>query len=84
MGQLCGLLKLRCRHFCGKLVDRHFANTSSFLFCYLWELSDIGAAYGTAKAGQGIMAMGIRSPELLMKNIIPVVMAGVLGIYGLM
>jgi V-type H+-transporting ATPase 16kDa proteolipid subunit len=27
--------------------------------------------------------MGIRSPELLMKNIIPVVMAGVLGIYGL-
>ena len=29
------------------------------------------------------MAMGIRTPELLMKNIIPVVMAGVLGIYGL-
>jgi len=29
------------------------------------------------------MAMGIRSPHLLMKNIIPVVMAGVLGIYGL-
>ena len=44
---------------------------------------DIGGAYGTAKAGQGLMAMGIRSPELLMKNIIPVVMAGVLGIYGL-
>lgn len=46
-------------------------------------LANIGGAYGTAKAGQGIMAMGIRSPELLMKNIIPVVMAGVLGIYGL-
>jgi len=45
--------------------------------------ANIGGAYGTAKAGQGIMAMGIRSPELLMKNIIPVVMAGVLGIYGL-
>lgn len=44
----------------------------------------MGGAYGTAKAGQGIMAMGIRSPELIMKNIIPVVMAGVLGIYGLM
>jgi V-type H+-transporting ATPase 16kDa proteolipid subunit len=29
------------------------------------------------------MNMGIRSPELLMKNIIPVVMAGVLGIYGM-
>eukprot|EP00980_Cylindrotheca_fusiformis_P011820 scaffold2816_cov121-Cylindrotheca_fusiformis.AAC.36 len=45
--------------------------------------ANIGGAYGTARAGQGIMAMGIRSPELLMKNIIPVVMAGVLGIYGL-
>ena len=47
------------------------------------SFSDIGGAYGTAKAGSGIMAMGIRSPQLLMKNIIPVVMAGVLGIYGL-
>mmetsp|Transcript_14283 Transcript_14283/g.20944 ORF Transcript_14283/g.20944 Transcript_14283/m.20944 type:complete len:200 (-) Transcript_14283:168-767(-) len=45
--------------------------------------ANIGGAYGTAKAGRGILAMGIRSPELLMKNIIPVVMAGVLGIYGL-
>jgi V-type H+-transporting ATPase proteolipid subunit len=44
---------------------------------------DLGGAYGTAKAGQGLMAMGVRSPELLMKNIIPIVMAGVLGIYGL-
>jgi V-type H+-transporting ATPase proteolipid subunit len=46
-------------------------------------LLDFGGAYGTAKAGLGIMSMGIRSPELLMRNIIPVVMAGVLGIYGL-
>mmetsp|Transcript_17517 Transcript_17517/g.20276 ORF Transcript_17517/g.20276 Transcript_17517/m.20276 type:complete len:81 (-) Transcript_17517:3-245(-) len=43
--------------------------------------ANIGGAFGTAKAGQGIMAMGIRSPELLMKNIIPVVMAGGLGIF---
>jgi V-type H+-transporting ATPase proteolipid subunit len=43
----------------------------------------MGGAYGTAMASKGIMAMGVRSPELLMKNIIPVVMAGVLGIYGL-
>lgn len=45
--------------------------------------SNLGGAFGTAKASVGIMAMGIRSPELLIKNIIPVVMAGVLGIYGL-
>ena len=54
---------------------------SLFFNSLLW--SDLGGAYGTAKAGQGIMAMGIRSPEMVMKNIIPVVMAGVLGIYGL-
>ena len=50
---------------------------------YVLVTLDLGGAYGTAKAGQGLMAMGLRSPELLMKNIIPVVMAGVLGIYGL-
>lgn len=52
--------------------------------CFSFSFTtDFGGAYGTAKAGLGIMAMGIRSPELLMRNIIPVVMAGVLGIYGL-
>ena len=42
-----------------------------------------GAAYGTAKSGVGIAAMGVMRPELVMKSIVPVVMAGVLGIYGL-
>lgn len=45
--------------------------------------SCFGAAYGTAKSGVGIAAMGVMRPELVMKSIIPVVMAGVLGIYGL-
>jgi len=44
---------------------------------------DLGAAYGTAKAGVGISSMGVLNPALVMRNIIPVVMAGVLGIYGL-
>lgn len=42
-----------------------------------------GAAYGTAKAGVGIASMGVLRPDLVIKSIIPVVMAGVLGIYGL-
>ena len=46
-------------------------------------LANIGAAYGTAKSGIGIASMGVMSPGLVMRNIIPVVMAGVLGIYGL-
>lgn len=43
----------------------------------------LGAAYGTAKSGTGIAAMSVMRPELIMKSIIPVVMAGILGIYGL-
>merc|ERR1712006_72080 len=42
-----------------------------------------GAAYGTAKSGVGIMSMGVMRPDMVMRSIIPVVMAGVLGIYGL-
>ena len=43
----------------------------------------LGSAYGTAKSGVGMMSMGVMNPQLVMKNIIPVVMAGILGIYGL-
>ena len=42
----------------------------------------MGAAYGTAKSGVGVASMGVMRPELVMKSIVPVVMAGVLGIYG--
>merc|ERR1719454_469141 len=45
--------------------------------------SNLGAAYGTAKSGVGISSMGVMRPDLVMRSIIPVVMAGVLGIYGL-
>ena len=45
--------------------------------------ANMGAAYGTAKSGVGIMSMGVMRPDAAMKSIIPVVMAGVLGIYGL-
>merc|ERR1719316_1259101 len=43
----------------------------------------LGAAYGTAKSGVGVANMGVLHPDVVMKSIIPVVMAGVLGIYGL-
>merc|ERR1719183_1108074 len=45
--------------------------------------ANLGAAYGTAKSGVGVSSMGVIRPDLVMKSIIPVVMAGVLGIYGL-
>jgi V-type H+-transporting ATPase proteolipid subunit len=60
----------------------------SFFYGYLGvaaaiSLSNLGAAYGTAKAGVGICTMGILKPEKIIKAIIPVIMAGILGIYGL-
>ncbi|KAJ8297870.1 hypothetical protein KUTeg_024401 [Tegillarca granosa] len=45
--------------------------------------SALGAAYGTAKSGTGIAAMSVMRPELIMKSVIPVVMAGIIAIYGL-
>jgi len=50
--------------------------TSAMIF------SALGAAYGTAKSGTGIAAMSVMRPELIMKSIIPVVMAGIIAIYG--
>ena len=44
---------------------------------------NMGAAYGTAKSGVGICSVAVLKPELIIKSIIPVVMAGILGIYGL-
>ncbi|XP_027470993.2 V-type proton ATPase 16 kDa proteolipid subunit-like [Zalophus californianus] len=43
----------------------------------------LGTAYGTAKSGTGMAAMSVMRPELIMKPIIPVVMAGIIAIYGL-
>ena len=45
--------------------------------------ADMGAAYGTAKSGVAVAALGVMNPEMVMKSMIPVVMAGVIGIYGL-
>ena len=44
---------------------------------------DTGAAIGTSQSGIGICSLGILRPEMIVKSIVPVVMAGILGIYGL-
>ncbi len=45
--------------------------------------ANFGAAYGTAKSGIGIGSMSVTRPNLVYKSLISVVMAGILGIYGL-
>lgn len=46
-------------------------------------LANFGSAWGTWRAGLGVCKMGIDYPKGVIKNIVPIVMAGVLGIYGL-
>lgn len=45
--------------------------------------STVGAAYGTSKAGIGITGLGTFKPELMMRSLIPVVMSGIIAVYGL-
>ncbi len=63
--------------FSGRLVFYLFF-INSFIF-----FKALGAAYGTAKSGCGISAMAVMRPEFIMKSVIPVVMAGIIAIYGL-
>jgi V-type H+-transporting ATPase 16kDa proteolipid subunit len=51
----------------------------SIISCFLPCRSQIG----TWKSGVSIVHTGIRHPTSVMKNVIPIVMAGVIGIYGL-
>ena len=38
------------------------------------------ASYGTAKAGVGISAMSVLRPDLMMRSVVPVVMAGIIAV----
>jgi len=64
-------------------VSSSFSLDLSYLELFEMTEEGMGAAYGTAKSGVGVASMGVMRPELVMKSIVPVVMAGVLGIYGL-
>lgn len=65
----------------GGICFWHILDTYNLNATFL--ITGMGAAYGTAKSGVGVASMGVMRPELVMKSIVPVVMAGVLGIYGL-
>eukprot|EP00758_Cryptobia_borreli_P006711 Tbor_TRINITY_DN5194_c1_g10::TRINITY_DN5194_c1_g10_i1::g.26188::m.26188/K02155/ATPeV0C, ATP6L; V-type H+-transporting ATPase 16kDa proteolipid subunit len=51
--------------------------------CSALVFANLGSAYGAAKAGVGVAHLGTSSPDKIMRGIVPVVMAGILGIYGL-
>lgn len=37
-------------------------------------------SYGTAKSGVGISAMSVLRPDLMMKCVVPVIMAGIIAV----
>ena len=64
------------------------SDETAYFFGYMGIASalvfaNLGAAYGTAKSGVGICSMGVLKPDKIIKSVIPVIMAGILGIYGL-
>ena len=68
--------------FMGAAIALVFSSELSFLTLASqmtrphYIFTDLGAAYGTSKAGVGIMTMGVLEPKLIIKSVIPVVMAG--------
>jgi V-type H+-transporting ATPase proteolipid subunit len=59
-----------------------------FFFAYMGVASalvfaNLGAAYGTAKSAVGIASLGVIDSSKVFKALIPIIMAGILGIYGL-
>jgi V-type H+-transporting ATPase proteolipid subunit len=45
--------------------------------------ANLGSAYGTAKAGVGIASLGVIDQAKVIKGLIPIIMAGILGVYGI-
>ncbi|KAL8270766.1 hypothetical protein Esti_005321 [Eimeria stiedai] len=73
---------LRMRVVClGSITERRLLNVP--LIVCAFARADLGAAYGTAKSGVGVSSVGVMRPDLIMRSILPVIMAGILGIYGL-
>ena len=50
---------------------------------FLTFLLGIGTAYGTAKSAVAIFHIGVKRPDLVMKMLLPVLMAGIIGLLGM-
>jgi V-type H+-transporting ATPase proteolipid subunit len=46
-------------------------------------LTAIGSGYGTAKSAIGVFAVCAMHPEFIYRGLMPIIMAGIVGIYGL-
>ena len=65
-------------------IDESYPQFFAYLGCAMAVvLSNVGAAYGTAKSSMGIANLGMVQPDKILKALIPIIMAGILPIYGL-
>jgi len=75
-------------HFYAVSNITHFLHSTHYISGYLGAATCIifanwGAAWGTWKSGIGLCQMGVNHPNGIIKNLVAIIMAGVLGIYGL-
>ena len=56
---------------------------SFFGVAFALAFSAIGSGYGTAKSAIGVFAACAIHPEFIYRGLMPVIMAGIVGIYGL-
>ena len=68
--------------------ENDVSDGSQYFFAYIGVASalvfaNLGASYGTAKSGVGIAALGVIDGTKVFKALIPIIMAGILGIYGI-
>jgi V-type H+-transporting ATPase proteolipid subunit len=61
---------------------------SAYFFAYMGcagalVFANLGASYGTGKAGVGVASLGVIDSTKVFKGLIPIIMAGILGIYGI-
>ena len=67
-----------------KTFDPVAYNFYAWMGCAMaMTFSNLGTAFGTAKSGMGIASLSVTRPHLAFKSIIPIIMAGILSIYGL-
>ena len=60
---------------------------TQYFFAYIGIASalvfaNLGAAYGTAKSAVGISSLAVIDKSKIFQGLIPIIMAGILGIYG--
>ena len=69
------------------IADPTTADESYYFFAYMGVagalvFANLGAAYGTAKSGVGISSLSVIDSSKVFKALIPIIMSGILGIYG--